>query len=184
VWPSPALAALLAAVPVLAACGSGEPVSPPYVAEFGLGTDTPEARQFVLTPMPGTHVQVLRAPEITPADPGEDGGTTTTAAPGSRGQAPRESAFQPSVTWVRNGRYLAVVTWGSGSCPSGPGSIDVVAEQTVEIRLAPLFPDRDPCTADMSGHVTVVELPRGVTPTRPLVARFGDHETTLHAVVR
>ena len=54
--------------------------------------------------------------------------------------------------------------------------------QEVEIRLGPLFGDGDVCSADMSGHVTVVELPRGVTPTKPLVARFAEHEMSIPAV--
>ena len=93
-------------------------------------------------------------------------------------------AFQPSVAWVNDGQYLGVVTYGSSSCPSGPLGIEVVAEQEIEIRLGPLFPDRDVCSADMSGHVTVVELPQGVTPAKPLVARFGDREVTIEAVDR
>jgi hypothetical protein len=36
----------------------------------------------------------------------------------------------------------------------------------------------------MSGYVTVVELPGGVTPAKPLVARFEDHEVTIEAVRR
>jgi hypothetical protein len=125
VWTLLAMAALLAATPALAACGTGEQGGSPYVAEFGLGADTPEARDFDLTPMPG-----------------------------------------------------------SGSCPSGPDSVEVVAEQEIEIRVGPLFPDRDPCTADMSPHVTVVELPQGITPTKQLVARFGKHEVTIEATSR
>ncbi len=192
VWPLLAMAALLAATPVLAACGAGGPGSSPYVAEFGLGADTPEAREFVLTPMPGPHVQVLpepsQAPRITLPDPGADFELTYTPAPepapDSGGQSPLESVFEPSIAWVNDGQYLAVVTWGSSSCPSGPDSIEVPADQEVEVRLGPLFPDRDTCTADMSGHVTVVELPQGITPTKPLVARFGDHEMTIAAVAR
>jgi hypothetical protein len=192
VWPLLAMAALLAATPVLAACATRGPGSSPYVAEFGLGADTPEVREFVLAPMPGPHVEVLpepsHAPRITLPDPGEDFELTYTPAPApapdSRGQSPLESAFQPSVTWVNDGQYLAVVTWGSSSCPSGPHGIEVAADQEIEVRLGPLFPDRDTCTADMSGHVTVVKLPQGVTPTKPLVARFGDHEMTIAAVAR
>lgn len=190
VWPLLATAALLAATPVLAACGARGPGSSPYVAEFALGADTPQAREFVLTPMPGPHVEVLpepsHAPRIMLPDPGEDFELTDTPSPApvpdSGDQSPLESAFQPSVTWVNDGQYLAVVTWASSSCPSGPHGIEVAADQEIEIRLGPLFPDRATCTADMSGRVTVVELPQGVTPTKPLVARFGDHEVTIAAV--
>ena len=188
VWPLLAMAALLASTPVLAACGASGPGSSPYVAEFGLGADTPEAREFELTPMPGPRVQVLpepsHAPRITLSDPGEDFELTYTPSPDSDGQSPLDSAFQPGIAWVNDGQYLAVVTWGSSSCPSGPHGIEVAADQKIEIRLGPLFPDRDTCTADMSGHVTVVELPPGVTPTKPLVARFGDREVTIVAVDR
>ena len=192
VWPLLAMAALLAATPALAACGAGGPGSSPYVAEFGLGADTPEAREFVLTPMPGPRVEVLPAPSpaprITLPDPGEGFELTYTPSPApppdSGGQSPLESAFQPSIAWVNDGQYLGVVTFGSSSCPSGPLGTEVVAEQEIEIRLGPLFPDRDVCSADMSGHVTVVELPSGVTPTKPLVARFGDHEVTIEATGR
>jgi hypothetical protein len=184
------MATLLTATPVLAACGAGGPGGSPYVAEFGLGSDTPEAREFELTPMPEPRVQLLpapsRAPRITLPDPGEDFELTSTPspAPDSGGQSPLESAFQPSIAWVNDGEYLAVITSGSSSCPSGPDSMEVVAEQEIEVRLGPLFPDRDTCTADMSPHVTVVELPQGVTPTKPLVARFGSHEVTIEAVAR
>jgi hypothetical protein len=189
VLPLFAMAALLAAVPALAACGAGAPL--PYVAEFLLGGDTPGAREFVLAPAPGPHVQVLpepsEAPPITPApdlgEPPHTGPTQTlplapTPDPGAW------PSFEPSVAWVNDGQYLAVVTWGSGSCPSGPHGIEVVADQEIEIRLGPLFPDRDVCSADMSGHVTVVELPQGVTPTKPLTARFGEREMTIPAAGR
>jgi hypothetical protein len=186
VLPLLAMATLLTAS-ALAACGAGAPL--PYVAEFALGGDTPEAREFVLAPMPGPRVRVLpepsEAPPITPSpDLGEPLHTkpslpvTPTPDPGAW------PSFEPSVAWVDDGQYLAVVTFGSGSCPSGPRSIEVVADQEIEIRLGPLFPDRDVCSADMSGHVTVVELPQGVTPTKPLRARFGEREVTIPAVGR
>jgi hypothetical protein len=166
VWPLLVMAALLAATPALASCGAGGPSRSPYVAEFGLGADTPEAREFVLTPMPGPRVEV------------------PSPAPDSGGQSALESAYQPSIAWVNDGQYLGVVTFGSSGCPTGPLGVEVVAEQEIEIRLGPLFPDRDACSADLSGHVTVVELPSGVTPAKPLVARFGDHEVTIEATGR
>jgi hypothetical protein len=105
-----------------------------------------------------------------------------TPAPDSGRQFSLESAFQPSVAWMNDGRYLAVVTFGSSSCPSGPHDIEVVGDQEIEILLGPLFGDRDVCSADMSGHVTVVALPAGVAPTKPLVARFAEREVTIPAV--
>jgi hypothetical protein len=85
---------------------------------------------------------------------------------------------------VNDGQYLGVVTFGSSSCPSGPHAIEVVADQEIEIHLGPLPIQGDACSADISGYVTVVELPQGVTPTKPLVARFEDHEVTIKAAGR
>ena len=159
------MVALLAAMPALAACaaggggggaGGGGPV--PVVAEFGLEQGAPEEREFVLN----------RPPAPIAASP-------------SAGTA---WSFEPSVAWVNDGRYLGVITWGSSSCPSGAHAVEVVAEQVVEIRLRPPSVEGDACTADISGYVTVVELPEGITPAKPLVARFEDHEVTVKAVRR
>ncbi len=188
-WPLLAMVALPAISLVLAACGTGAAAGPSYVADFPLGADTPEAREFMLAPTPGPRVRILPAPPMTPVpSPGDEVSLehsyTPAPAPDASRQSPLEAAFQPSVAWVQDGQYLGVVTFGSSSCPSGPQGIEVVADQVIEIRLGPLFPDRDVCSADMSGHVTVVELPPEVKPTQPLVARFGDHEVTIEAVGR
>jgi hypothetical protein len=187
-----AVAAVLAAFPVLAACGAGRSGSMPYVAEFGLGAQTPDTQEFVLTPIPGPRVEMLPEP-ISPRRvpvPGSGEGRQPPDAPSppptpdSGGPSPLVPALQPSIAWVNDGQYLGVVTYGSSSCPDGPVGLEVVAEQEIHVRLGRLFPDRDPCTADVSGHVTVVELPPGVAPSKPLVARFADHEVTIAAVRR
>ena len=189
----PLLTAVLAVAGALAACGdgTGEAGAPlPYVAEFPLGGDTAEARKFVLTPAPGSDVHVL--PEPSPAPP-------MTPAPDLGGRLPTEPnqsppapptpdvggwpSFEPSVAWVDEGEYLAVVTWGSGSCPSGPRDIEVAADQEIEIRLGPRSSDRDACSTDIRGHVTVVPLPQGITATEPLLARFAGNEVTIPPVV-
>lgn len=159
--PSLLMVALLAATPALAACasdGSGAGSPMPFVAEYGLGRGTPEESEFALTPPP--------------------------APPAASPSAGTLRAFEPSVAWVNDGRYLGVITWGSSSCPTGAHAVEVVAEQVIEIRLEPLSVEGDACTADMSGYVTVVELPDGVTPAKRLVARLDDHEVTLEAVRR
>jgi hypothetical protein len=188
-WPLRAMAPLPAISLVLAACGTGAAASPSYVAEFALGADTPEAREFVLTPTPDLRFQVLPAPPMmTVPEPGDEVPLEPfdppAPAPDSYGESPLERAFQPTVAWVNDGQYLGVVTFGSGSCPDGPTGIEVVADQVIEIRLGPLFSDREVCSADMTGHVTVVELPSQVSPTEPLAARFGDHEVTIEAAGR
>ena len=186
--PLPAMAALLAFPLVLAACGTGEAAGPSLVADFPLGADTTEAREFVLTPTPGIRVRILPATPMTVPDPGgvvpPELSHTPAPTPGSGGRSPVEAAHRPTVAWVNDGRYLAVVTFGSGSCPSGPTSIEVMADQEIDVRLGPLVHDGDVCSADMRGHVTVVELPSGITPTKPLVAGFGNNEATIEAVGR
>lgn len=125
----------------------------PYVAEFAPGWNNSAEQEFVL-------VQGFLGGG--PLRPGE--------------------VAHPSVAWANNGEYLAITTYGSGSCPAGPYGIDVVADQEVQIRLGALFPDRDACSADLSPHVTIVEVPEGVTSTEPLLARFADSEVTVPAV--
>lgn len=184
-----AMAVSMAATPVLAACGArggeaGSPVS--SVAEFGLGRGTPEEREFVLAPPPGAAVEVLPAPSSGPPrtpSPLDEELLDPRPAPPATAAAPGPAwSFEPSVAWVNDGQYLGVVTWGSSSCPSGPHAIEVVADQEIEVRLERLPVQGDACTADMSGYVTVVELPEGLTPTKPLTARFEDREVTLAAV--
>ncbi|WP_147261946.1 hypothetical protein [Blastococcus sp. TF02A-26] len=147
------------------------------MAEFPLGADTPVARRFPLVPAQGIHVQLLPAP-ATPPVPGGPEPTSPSAPTTGAGAVP---TFEPSVAWADGGRHLAVVTYGSSSCPSAPYGIDVVADQEIEVRLGSRFSDRDVCTADMSGFVTVVELPSGVSPTKPLTARLAGREVTIPA---
>jgi hypothetical protein len=189
VWRLATMAAVLAATPTLAACGSGgsdagEPVA--SVAQFGLGRGAPEEQEFVLTPSPGPPVEFPPAPypgpPLTPS-PLDDELLDPSPAPPATSPAPGPTwSFEPSVAWVNDGRYLGVITFGSSSCPSGPHAIAVVADQEIDIRLGQLPVESEVCTADMSGHVTVVELPDGITPTKPLVARFDDQEVTIPAV--
>jgi hypothetical protein len=190
------MAALLVGPPVLAGCGAeggaadggGVAEQPFYVASFALGADTPDARKYVLTSAfepririvqvtPGPHPSPPVAPSPTPGMPTAPAETlpAATPAPGFTGVP------APAIGWVNNGRYLAVIIYGSGNCPDGPQRIDVVADQKIDVHLGPLFPGRDPCLADLSPHVTVVELPQGVTPIKPLTARFPKHQVTIPA---
>ncbi len=145
--------ALVAAATVLAGCGSGG----------GASGDGPE---IVAEYRPGDGTAEERRYPLVPgplSGPGAD-------------QLPT-----PTVAWVDEGRYLGVVTWGSSSCPTGPDDVDVVDEQVIEISLARLT-DGDVCTADMSPHDVVLDLPREIDPTEPLVARIEDTEVTIEGV--
>ena len=196
--PALAMAALLTGAPTLAACGAsgggagggGVTEQALYVASFRPGWDSPEERKYVLTSASGPRIRIVlvspepHAPPITSSP--ELGAPTaptqtllaTTPPPDSTG------APAPAISWVNDGHYLAVITYGSGSCPEGPQSIDVVADQEIEVRLGALFPGRDICTADLGPYVTVVDLPQAITPTKPLTARFGKREATIPAVGR
>lgn len=154
------LGRVLAAVCVVAGassvvgCGSDGGDGPvPNVAAFALGRGEAQEEQYVLTPEPQ------------PQD--DEAG---------------EPSFEPTVAWVNDGEYLAVVTWGSSTCPTTPYVVDVAADQELDIEIGLLYPDRDPCTADLSPHVTVLELPSGISPSAPLLARFDGTEVTIDAV--
>jgi hypothetical protein len=196
--PALALAALLSAAPLLVGCGAGAGGAggggvtgrPFYVASFRPGGGIPEEQRYVLTSESGPRIRIVT--ETPGVDPGplaassSQAGTPTAPAQTS-GVSPSSAATgvpTPVIAWVNDGQYLAVITYGSGSCPDGPQSIRVVADQEVEVRLGPFFPGRDVCTADLGPYVTVVKLPQGVTPAKPLTARFGSNEATLPGASR
>ncbi|MFD2094173.1 hypothetical protein [Blastococcus deserti] len=81
----------------------------------------------------------------------------------------------PPVSWADGGRRLAVTTWGSSSCPTGPGDVEVVGAREVRVEITFLFPGRDPCTADVAPRTTAVDLPEGVTADQPLTVVL-DHD--------
>ena len=88
----------------------------------------------------------------------------------------------PPVAWSEDGD-LAVTTYGSSSCPSGPGAVTVVGEQEVVIDVEALFPDRDPCTADMAPTTTELRRPDGIDADATVTVRLrhpgGDDETVV-----
>lgn len=193
-WRAVTVAALLTATPVLAACGgdpapAGEPM--PHVATFKLGWDTPEERTYVLTPPPGPRVDVVHPLPVEPPpdlkqleqvgpEQVEQGVREEHQAPSSTPRAYEPGAgFMHTVAWVNDGRYLGIVTWGSGSCPNVPYGIRTITDQEIEVELGDLYPGADICSADLSGYVTVVELLDGVSPALPLTARFDGHEMTI-----
>ncbi|MDT0277127.1 hypothetical protein [Blastococcus goldschmidtiae] len=74
------------------------------------------------------------------------------------------------LAWVDGGDYLAVTIRGSSSCPRGPGAPTVTEPQHLTIDVVELRPDQEVCSADDAPHVTVVEVPDGLDPTRPVTA--------------
>ncbi|MGY1804503.1 hypothetical protein ACI78T_14585 [Blastococcus sp. SYSU D00922] len=84
------------------------------------------------------------------------------------------------VSWTDDG-HLSVTAYGSSSCPAGPTRVRATGPQEIEVDIDLLFPDRDPCTADMSPTTTEVELPDGVSPDDELTVhlRYGEDRETI-----
>jgi hypothetical protein len=82
----------------------------------------------------------------------------------------------PPVAWADDGETLAVTTGGSSSCPTRPAGVEAVGPHEVRVAVRPLFPDRDPCTADMMLTTSEIEVPDGISADEPLtvVLDLGD----------
>jgi hypothetical protein len=96
---------------------------------------------------------------------------TVPTAPGQTFELPPPP---PPVSWADDGEHLAVTTWGSWSCPTAPTDVHVVGDQELRVDIEPLFPDRDPCTADAAMRTTEVELPDDVSADEPVTVHL-DH---------
>ncbi|TQN42331.1 hypothetical protein FHU33_1728 [Blastococcus colisei] len=115
------------------------------------------------------------APEITVSVP--------PAVPSSPGPTFAVPPPPPPVSWAGDGRRLSVVTYGSSSCPTGPTDFEVVGDQELRLRIDQVFPDRDPCTADMAPFSDDVDVPPGISSDQPVTVHLrygnGDEETVV-----
>ena len=75
----------------------------------------------------------------------------------------------PTVVWWDDEASLAVITYGSSSCPPTVTSIEVAADGTVDIELDPAT--EGPCTLDIAPTTHVIALPDEAT-ARPLTVRL------------
>lgn len=176
-----ARAAVLASGALLmAGCSGDSPaISLDLVAHFAPGSDSSATRAFVLEPRrTGPAPSVLPEPG-TPAVPPSPGEPTLHTSPMPTLPLVEPPVLGHSIAWVNGGEHLAVITYGSSSCPAGPHALEVADDQLLRIELGPLFPDREVCSADLSPHASVVEIPAGIRSDEPLTARFGEHEYTL-----
>ncbi len=89
---------------------------------------------------------------------------------------------EPSAVYLDNGDQIAVILWGSSTCPP-VGSRLVVLEDansgnSVRLDVAEIPADAV-CTADIVPHTTVFGAPQQTTTTKPLTIAVGDQEITL-----
>lgn len=76
----------------------------------------------------------------------------------------------PLLAWANGGDYLAVTIRGSSSCPRAPGSMVLTEPQHLRIEVVELRPGQEVCSADDAPYVTIVDVPDGLDPTRPVTA--------------
>lgn len=107
-------------------------------------------------------------------------GTASSAAPDAETAAPPAGV---EAAWLDAGRSVAVVTWGSSSCPPVAEGATAAGDGTVSVTLADSA--RTDCTRDMAPRATLVSLPAGVDPTGALeltVEGVVEGRTTLSAL--
>ena len=79
--------------------------------------------------------------------------------------------WEPAIYWVGGGEGLALVTFGSSSCPKAPTSVEVTSptELVVEIAQTGGFF----CTADMSAQTYELRPPPGLDPASDITVDLG-----------
>lgn len=70
--------------------------------------------------------------------------------------------FSPRIAWLDE-RTLAVVTFGSSSCPSAPAALDMSGPDTVDLALKRTGGEM--CTADMSATTFEIDDPDELDPS-------------------
>lgn len=81
-----------------------------------------------------------------------------------------EDRFGPQAKWIERGRTFSITTWGSGSCPNTPTSIEVISGKLIVVELDLVGPN-PVCTMDLRPTSFVLDLPPDVTG-RPLTVAF------------
>ncbi|MFZ2964082.1 MAG: hypothetical protein WA006_05295 [Rhodoglobus sp.] len=104
--------------------------------------------------------------------------TSSVATSTTRGTPPGIDASEnllnglPLAVWLDEDRAaLAVVTFGSSSCPPVPTSISRLDDTTLSISFV-RSPDT-PCTADLAATTHEFETPEGIAADSPVTAELG-----------
>lgn len=152
------------------------------VAAFGLSACNPG-------PEPIEHFAgvPLIAPEFEPEPEGETGGEAEGEAAAEE-EAEVElvelevSEGEARAIYLEDGGRIALVLWGSSSCPPVGTAMTVVADaesgNAVRVELVS-YPEDQPCTQDFVPHTTVFWTPVYITTTQELRIEVGDEEVIL-----
>lgn len=114
----------------------------------------------------------------TPGPGSATGSPTGTAAPDSG--VDHDDLDDLEATLLDDGRYFAVVTWGSSTCVP---QVDQVSAEGQIVSLALVDPDGDDgaekaCTADLAPRASLGALPEGVDPTKEITLRVTNGDIT------
>ena len=112
----------------------------------------------------------------------ESGGEVDDAAEEEEEGAAFEESDQPQVVWWEEGGQLALVIYGSSSCPSVGREIRVLEKAGEGNRVAidlTIRPENEICTMDFVPHTTLFWTPVDVTTTEPLVVEVAGAEITV-----
>jgi len=128
---------------------------------------------------PGLPVEAEAAP--VDVDP-ESGGDISDAAEGEAEGEPFVESNEPQVAWWEEGGQLALVVYGSSSCPTVGKEVRVLEEAGEGNRVAIDLvqrPEDEVCTMDIVPHTTLFWTPVEVTTTEPLIVEVAGSEVTI-----
>jgi len=128
---------------------------------------------------PGLPVEAEAAP--VDVDP-ESGGDISDAAEGEAEGEPFVESNEPQVAWWEEGGQLALVVYGSSSCPTVGKEVRVLEEAGEGNRVAIDLvqrPEDEVCTMDIVPHTTLFWTPVEITTTEPLIVEVAGSEVTI-----
>ena len=112
----------------------------------------------------------------------ESGGEENDASEEVEEGAPFEESESPQVVWWEQGGQLALVIYGSSTCPSVGRDIRVLDKAGEGNRVAIDLverPDDEICTMDFVPHTTLFWTPVSVTTTEPLEVEVAGTSVTV-----
>lgn len=95
--------------------------------------------------------------------------------------APAESAGGSSwAAWLVDGQRLAVILYGSSTCPQTIAGLSITGEQELTATLDPAL--GGVCARDLVPHTTVFETPEGINPKLEVTMIFPDSVIMVYPV--